>query len=150
MDLHYLTSHWANVRSGLIETIAKFRDDELDFKPGPTLWTVRQFMLHIAYEEHVEFSWGIVQTLPEMPPEYDPRDYPNIAAIRELLASVHAPTVEYLKTLSEDDLSRVIVAPWGVQYRLVEMLGHLIEHEIHHRAELSLILGMLGRAGLDA
>jgi uncharacterized damage-inducible protein DinB len=52
--------------------------------------------------------------------------------------------------LHEDDLRRVITTPWGVTYRLIEMLGHLIEHEIHHRAELSLIAGILGRAGLDA
>jgi uncharacterized damage-inducible protein DinB len=30
------------------------------------------------------------------------------------------------------------------------MIGHLIEHEIHHRGELSLILGLLGREGLNA
>jgi len=30
------------------------------------------------------------------------------------------------------------------------MLWHTIEHEIHHRGELSLTLGLLGRAGLDA
>jgi len=30
------------------------------------------------------------------------------------------------------------------------MLMHTLEHEIHHRGELSLILGLLGRKGLDA
>jgi uncharacterized damage-inducible protein DinB len=30
------------------------------------------------------------------------------------------------------------------------MISHLLEHEIHHRSELSLILGMLGTDGLDA
>jgi uncharacterized damage-inducible protein DinB len=30
------------------------------------------------------------------------------------------------------------------------MLWHVVEHEIHHRGELSLILGLLGREGLDA
>ena len=30
------------------------------------------------------------------------------------------------------------------------MIEHMIDHEIHHRGELSLILGLLGREGLNA
>jgi uncharacterized damage-inducible protein DinB len=30
------------------------------------------------------------------------------------------------------------------------MVWHVMEHEIHHRGELSLLLGMLGHEGLDA
>ena len=55
-----------------------------------------------------------------------------------------------IEGLVEDDLGRLIETPWGKRYRLVEMLGHLVEHEIHHRAELSLMLGMLGHKGFDA
>ena len=57
---------------------------------------------------------------------------------------MHSSTLAYLKTLADADLNRVIVTPWGPSYPLIEMLEHLIEHEIHHRAELSLISGCLG------
>ena len=150
MDLPYLTSHWDAVRSALIETIDKFRDDELDFKPFADSRTVRQLMLHIAHEENIEFNYGVAQTLNELPSEYDAGNYPTKASIQTLLASVHAPAVNYLGRLKDDDLGQVISTPWGASQPLIEMLGHLIEHEIHHRAELSLILGMLGRKGLDA
>jgi uncharacterized damage-inducible protein DinB len=30
------------------------------------------------------------------------------------------------------------------------MIDHIMEHEVHHRAELSLILGKLGREGFNA
>jgi uncharacterized damage-inducible protein DinB len=150
MDLAYLASHWANVRAGLIATIDKFGDGELDFQPFPTSWTARQIMLHVAQEENGELNLGITQTMAEFPPEYPIEDYPSRAAIQDLLASVHARSVDFLDSISDDDLKRTIATPWGASYCLVEMIGHLIEHEIHHRAELSLILGMLGRAGLDA
>jgi uncharacterized damage-inducible protein DinB len=52
--------------------------------------------------------------------------------------------------LTYPDLTRVIHTPWGATYRLVEMVDHMIEHEVHHRGELSLILGILGREGFDA
>ncbi len=150
MDLAYLTSHWQNVRAGLNETIAKFTDADLDFKPYPAAWTVRQLLLHIAQEEKGEFNFGIAQTLNDFPPEYAPEAYPTLESIKALLESVHAGPTVYLTTLTDSDLRREIVTPWGPHYTLIEMLSHLIEHEIHHRAELSLILGMLGREGLNA
>ena len=150
MDLAYLVSHWASVRAGLLETVGKFRADELDFQPFASSWTARQTILHIAQEEHGEFGYGILQVLEAFPGEYDPRDFVNKASLIALLESVHAQTLFYIERLAEDDLERVIQTPWGKSYRLVEMLGHLVEHEIHHRAELSLMLGMLGHKGFDA
>jgi uncharacterized damage-inducible protein DinB len=150
MSSEYLLVRWRNVRAGLLDTLDKFRDEELDFKPYAAAWSVRQLMLHIAHEEHGEFAYGIVQMLMEFPPEYDTQAYPTLAAINSLLESVHAQTLNFFDGLQDADLDRVITTPWGATYRLVEMIDHLIEHEVHHRAELSLILGMLGREGFNA
>src|SRR5262245_20165252 len=76
MDVAYIVAQWERVRAGLIETIDKFRDDELDFKPFATAWSLRQLMLHIAQEERGEFQYGILQTLDAFPSEYDPQQYP--------------------------------------------------------------------------
>lgn len=150
MDLQYVLSHWEAVRRSLIETISKFRDDELDYKPFPASWSVKSLLLHIAQEENGELNYGITGKLNEFPAEYKTEEYTTRDSIQSLLASVHAETTKYLETLREEDLNKVIETPWGATYRLIEMIGHLIEHEIHHRAELSLILGMLGREGLNA
>lgn len=66
-----------------------------------------------------------------------------------LLDAAHTQTVDYLKALDDSALSRIITTPWGPIYRLVEMIGHLIEHEIHHRAELSLIPGNARARGVE-
>ena len=150
MDLKYLIAHWSHVRAGLITTIDKFQNSELDFKPFPGSWSVRQIMMHIAWEEDGEFNYGIVQTLSDFPPEYPLEEYPDCESIKGLLDSVHAPVMHYLEEFDEDELSQEVVAPWGNHFRLIEMFGHMIEHEIHHRSELSLILGVLGREGLNA
>jgi uncharacterized damage-inducible protein DinB len=143
MDLAYLLARWQNVRAGLIETMDKFQADELDFKPYPASRSVRQMMLHIAHEEYGEFAHGIAQTLNEFPSEYNSEDYSSKDDIKALLESVHRQT-------ADSDLSRAIQTPWGATYKLIEMVDHIIEHEVHHRAELSLILGLLGREGFDA
>jgi uncharacterized damage-inducible protein DinB len=150
MSIPHILAHWQAVRAGLLETIDKFTDGDLDFRPFASGWTVRQLMLHIAQEERGELGYGIVQSLPEFPPEYPPEAYPTIEAIKGPLASVHASSIDFLTTRREDQLEQVIQTPWGASYRLAEMIDHLIDHEVHHRAELSLILGMLGKTGFDA
>ncbi len=150
MNIEYVIAHWNKVRAGLLATIDKFRDDELDFKPFAAAYSVRQLMLHIAQEERGEFGYGIIQTLDEFPAEYHVPDYTTLESIKALLETVHASTIDYLASLADGDLQRVITTPWGATYRLIEIIDHLIEHEIHHRAELSLMLGMLGREGLNA
>ena len=69
--------------------------------------------------------------------------------ILALLDTVHANTESYLRSLSEKDLSTEIDTPWGESIPLKWIIWHVIEHEIHHRGELSLILGILGKEGLD-
>jgi uncharacterized damage-inducible protein DinB len=145
-----LLDRWSNVRARLLETVDKFADTELDFRPFPTSWSVRRLMLHIAQEEYGEFNYGLTQTLAEFPPEFDATNYPNRAALKALLAEVHESNLVYLRALADPDLERAVHTPWGTDDRLVDMVEYLIEHEIHHRAELSLILGMLGKQGLNA
>ena len=145
-----LLDRWTNVRARLLETIDKFAPSELDFRPFPTSWSVRLLMLHIAHEEDGEFNYGLTQSLPDFPPEYDPANYPDLPALKALLADVHQGSQAYLAALADPDLERLIHTPWGADYRLSSMVEHLIEHEINHRAELSLILGMLGKQGLNA
>jgi uncharacterized damage-inducible protein DinB len=148
--VEYVTSHWEAVRGSLVETIDKFQEPELDYVPFSSSWSVRQIVLHIAQEELGEFAYGMTQTLAEFPPEYAIQEYASRDSIQALLESVHAQTVSYLETQTDADLGKVITTPWGATYKQIEMLGHMIEHETHHRGELSLILGLLGRAGLDA
>ena len=43
----------------------------------------------------------------------------------------------------------VYKTPEGEVFTLRWIIWHVLEHEIHHRGELSLALGLLGREGLD-
>ncbi len=106
-------------------------------------------MLHIAQEELGEIGYGLTRELSDFPPEYPPDDFPTVASIRDLLAAVHESTVEYLESLADSAWEAEIVTPWGARMPLVELVDHVMEHEVHHRGELSLILGMIGRKGLD-
>ena len=65
------------------------------------------------------------------------------------MVKVHNRTIEFMSTLEIEDLNTIIDYPWDGKGSLGWIIWHVIEHEIHHRGELSLILGMLGREGID-
>jgi uncharacterized damage-inducible protein DinB len=140
---------WAQVREGLIATIGKFSDQELSFRT-PDSRSVAEIMLHIAHEEAIEVGYAVTRELEALPDAYNAEDYTTKAAIVPALSGVHAPTLAYLRTVSDADLLAELELPWGQKSRALDMLWHVLEHEVHHRAELSLVLGMLGRDGLDA
>ncbi|MCP4417014.1 MAG: DinB family protein [Chloroflexi bacterium] len=112
MTLSYMLSHWEQIRAQLLATIDKFNDEDLTYKPFAESWTVGHLMLHIAYEEEVEMHYGVIQETAVLPHERNADDYPTIAAVKTLLATVHKQTRAYLQTLSEEDLAREIKTPY--------------------------------------
>jgi len=145
-----LRSHWADVRSKLMETIEKFGDTDLEFEAFAGAYSVRQLMLHIAHEELGEVQHGITYALTAWPDDFAVDKYVTIAAIKRKLDEVHSQTLAFLRSLDDGSLAETVETPWGSSGTREELLGHVLEHEIHHRGELSLILGLLGRQGLDA
>ena len=150
MTVDKIVQFWKRIRKGLMDTIEKFTDEELDYVAYEGGYSVRQMILHIAQEEYGEIQYGITGEISEFPSDYQEDSYPTKQSIKELLALVHDETCMYLESISDEDLEKEIEAGWGGTHPLIDMVFHVIEHEIHHRGELSLILGLLGRTGLDA
>jgi len=142
-------SHWKQVRADLLSTIDLFNEDELSYTPGTTSRTVGRTMLHIADAEDGWFRYVVTKELSEWPKQFTLENYPNREAIKKVLTEVHTSTEAYLDIMEESDLTRMIESPWGDKFHLGWIVWHVLEHEIHHRGELSMILGLLGREGLD-
>jgi uncharacterized damage-inducible protein DinB len=141
-------SHWGQIRADLLATMDKFSEQELSFSPFKGSWPVGQILLHIA---DCEDNWlhGVVQGDFKPPIFYNFSDYPTKSAIYEVLDQAHTKTIAFLNELDEKDLNVIYKNAYGETFPLYWIIWHVIEHEIHHRGELSLIHGLLGREGLD-
>ena len=106
-------------------------------------------MLHIAEAEVGWFRFAVMHGCDKWPDGYTLENYPTREEILTVLTTTHQYTLQYLESLTGDDAEQVITVPWGENIPLPWIIRHVVEHEIHHRGELSLILGMLGREGLD-
>ena len=148
MKLDQLFSHWNRVHAATLATLDKFEEAELSYTAYEGGMSVGAIALHIAHAEEGWFRLIATKERYEWPSNYTLENYPTKAAIKALLAEVHGKTMAFLETLRVDDLERQFESAWGT-FSLRFIIWHVLEHEIHHRGELSLILGMLGREGLD-
>ena len=149
ISLDQYFKHWQQVRTNLLASVDKFSDKELTYVPFPGSWSVGHIIRHIANAEDGWFRYVIMRELRDWPAESTSAAYPTVAATKVLLNKVHDRTQMYLSEWDADDLDRPIEAPWGHTFKLEWIIWHVLEHEIHHRGELSLILGLLGHEGLD-
>jgi len=148
MNAAQLFGHWQTIRQGLVEALDLLDDEQLAFTPREGLWSLGTVAVHIAEAEEGWFRYVVTQELEEWP-DWSPQDYASVAAVKALLAEVHARTWAYLQTQDEANLDRVVDAPWGDQFPLRWVIWHVLEHEAHHRGEIFLMLGLMGMEAPD-
>jgi uncharacterized damage-inducible protein DinB len=142
-------AQWKQIHKDTLKTFAMFSDQELAYQPFPGSWSAGQTMLHIPDTEEYWLR-VVVAGEPDFGPErFSLSNYPTIAAIQSAFEEVHQKTEAFLKTLDGSDLRRMVPLRRGRQRSLDWIIWHVLEHEVHHRGELSLMLGLLGRNGLD-
>lgn len=148
MDYQIMLTRWCAVRAGLLQVLNQFSDEDLDHTPYESSWTVGRIALHIASAEEGWFRHVVTREYSDWPNHIRPVNYPTVEAIKGILTEVHGSTEEFLGSQQELKLAEMVSTPWGEELSLGWIVWHVLEHEIHHRAELSLILGIMGREGL--
>jgi len=149
MNANELFGHWIVVRSGLFQALDELTDAQLGFVHREGMWSLGTVARHIANAEEGWFRYAATRELAEWPGESTAQDFPTVESIKALLSEVHAHTETFLKTLDAADLDRALEMPWGEKLSLRQIIWHVLEHEIHHRGEIYLMLGLLGLEAPD-
>jgi uncharacterized damage-inducible protein DinB len=148
MDSKALFHHWSEVREALFQALDCLSDAQLDFVPREGLWSLRETVCHIAGTEEGWFRYCVTREHPGWP-DYPARDYPTVASLKALLADVHARTEQFLAADADERMLQPVALPWGAQTTLGWVVWHVLEHEIHHRGEVFLMLGLMGKEAPD-
>ena len=142
MNAKELFQHWEEVRLGLVAGLDKLADAQLDFTPREGLWSLRETVVHIAGTEDGWLRCYTANQWHENPPEA--KNYPTVASLKRLLAEAHARTQAQFSQDADGLLQQVCQLPWGAQVSMGWAVWHVLEHEIHHRGEVFLMLGLMG------
>lgn len=117
--------------------------DRIEWRPTERQWTLGDLVRHVAAIER----WMYGETLQNKPSRYagcgaDLAE--GYDAVIEYFDRLHAETVEILGTFTDTDLKEKCATPAGTPITRWKWLRALVEHEIHHRGQIYLMLGMLG------
>lgn len=137
--LHY----FGNVRERTMRVARCIPPNKLDWSYAPGKFTLGDLLRHIVVAER--YMWA--ETVSGRPSRYTSYGkeladgYENVIAFMERL---HAESVKIFSQLSDEDLQRKCTTPDGAAITKWKWLRLMVEHEIHHRGQIYLYLGMLG------
>jgi uncharacterized damage-inducible protein DinB len=147
MDAAETLERWGKVRAGLVNALDLLSDSQLDFTPRAGLWSLRETVVHIAGTED---GWLRYYTANRWHAnQFEARHYLTVASLKALLAEVHAVTQQQFAQNPDALFAQVCSLPWGAQTSLGWAVWHVLEHEIHHRGEVYLMLGLMGMEAPD-
>ena len=135
--------YWANDR--LCCVLSQLTTDQFTQSVAGSYGSIRNTMVHMLSAE-----WGWLERCGGTPrgPALNAQDYPTVASLFARWTYVEARVREFLSTLHDEDLARVVEFAIGGGPRqsmaLGQLLHHAAVHGVHHRGQVALLLRTLG------
>jgi len=144
-ELDDLRDHLERYRAVTLQSLDLLAEEDLSWRPGPGHYTLGQQFLHIGQAEDFQ-----IQGLLFGDWDYERARFPSQAMglkdLRDLLTSVRSRTVEALDELGEGRLAAQVTLPSGGPGQTLRwFLWLLVEHEVHHKAQIAVYLRQMGR-----
>lgn len=154
--LAVIYENWRGYNEKLCRCIAPLTNEQLSLQPAARMWPVGQVLQHIISVRAGWFS-GTLQDEDARMNEYmlwGQHDSPerSAAALVRGLEETWAFIEARLQHWTPADCAQTFPDEWDGQTYGVSrswVIYHVLEHDLHHGSEVSLILGMNGLPGLD-
>ncbi|MCC6603381.1 MAG: DinB family protein [Anaerolineae bacterium] len=154
--LEVIYENWRGYNEKLRNAIAPLTDEQLNLQPAPHMWPVSQLVQHLISVRAGWFS-GILQENDARINEYmgwGQRESPArsaaemVVALDETFAFIEGCLLRWTPA----DCAQTFPDEWeGKVYQVSRswVIYHVLEHDLHHGGEISMILGMHGLRGLN-
>lgn len=154
--LAVIYENWGGYNKRLQNCIAPLANDQLWLQPAPRLWPLGQVLQHIISVRAGWFS-GTLQDPDELMRAYMEWGQPdsparNAAELVRGLAETWAFIESRLQRWTPADCAQTFPDDWdGQTYQVSRswVIYHVLEHDLHHGSEVSLILGIHGLQPLE-
>jgi len=142
-DLDSFLDYFESVRSRTSRVIRCVPPSRLEWTYSAGKWTLGDLIRHIAASERYIFA----ETVRGEHPKYAGCGKELADGFENVLAyldRMHQESVQIFRSLGNAALSRKCVTPDGKPITTWKWLRAMVEHEIHHRGQIYIYLGMLG------
>ena len=135
--------YYDSVRKRTTRVVESVPPNRIDWTPKPGFFTFGDAIRHIAAIERYMFAEN-AQRNPSRYPGHGPELADGYDDVIAFLDRMHAESMAIFNALSEADLESKCVTPAGTPITVWKWLRAMIEHEVHHRAQIYMMLGMIG------
>jgi uncharacterized damage-inducible protein DinB len=143
--------YWEKVRQRTLKVIACIPPEKYDWRYAEGKFSFADIIRHLATIERYMYAEN-VQLKPSRYPGHGPEvanapqraDSP--ANVLAFFNQMHQESMAIFTQLTAEDLQKKCVTPGGVSITVWKWLRAMVEHEVHHRAQMYIYLGLLGIA----
>jgi uncharacterized damage-inducible protein DinB len=131
------------VRHRTNKVIACIPPEKFDWRYLEGKFSFADIIRHLAAIERYMYAENA-----QLKPSRYPGHGPELAEGRENVLAffnrLHQESMEIFGRLTSEDLQKKCVTPGGTPITVWKWLRAMVEHEVHHRAQIYVYLGMLG------
>lgn len=138
--LEYIEKVHARTRKAVLQIPA----DGFDYSYAPGKFTLGDLVRHIAATQRFMFA-EIAAGRPSVYVGSGREVMEGYASTVEYFDAMFRQTMDVLGELSDADMERKCITPAGISLSVWKWLRAMTEHEIHHRGQISVYLGLLSR-----
>lgn len=135
--------YYGKVRQRTLRVAAAIPPDQIEWTYRIGKFTIGDLLRHLGAIER--YMWAEnVQGKPSRYPGHSRKLADGHPAVMAYLDRTHAESMAIFGALRDEDLKKLCTTPAGSPIPIGKWLRSMIEHEIHHRGQIYLYLGMLG------
>ena len=143
-----IVPYWGRLNEGMVRLVDYIPDGKLNWSPKPELWNFKGTLIHICAVRH---SWLANTVLDGEPTPDVLREGQTKEQLKHHLAVSWQRVERFASNRAQLAATYSGVHPDNEPYNLVGhwIAYHLLEHDIHHRADIFHYLALLGIAHPD-
>ncbi len=142
-DIEEFLRYFEKIRERTRRVIACIPAEQLEWAPREGAFSFGDLIRHLAVMERFMFAEN-VQNRPSRYRGHGRDLAEGYEAVIEYLERMHAESMAIFRSLTREDLLRPCPTPGGIRMPTWKWLRAMVEHEVHHRGQLYLMLGMIG------
>jgi len=144
-ELDDLREHLERYRAVTLQCLDLVTDQDLGWRPGSDHYTLGQQFLHIAQSEDFQIQAHLFGVWDYERARFPAREL-TVDELRTLLNETRERTMAALKALDEGRLGEPVDHGEGRPVQTLRWwLWLLIEHEVHHKAQIAVYLRQMGK-----